>query len=122
MALLKYFKWVDAKKPTKIDIVLLKPDGTLSSVMLSSSIESANLAVKKAMLVASCVTTEGDEIDDYKHFGTYQHFTSKEKLELGKRAAELGISSTVCYFTAKPGEERTLSPSTLIAWAIITWI
>ena len=45
-----------------------------------------------------------------------QHFTSKEKLELGKRAAELEISSTVRYFTTKSGEERTLSPSTLFAW------
>ena len=50
MALLKYFKQVDAKKPMKIDIVLPKPDGPLSSVMPSSSIESANVAVKKAML------------------------------------------------------------------------
>ena len=37
-------------------------------------------------------------------------------LELGKRAAELGISSTVCYFTAKPSEKRALSPSMLFAW------
>ena len=73
--MLKYFKWVDAKKLIKIDIVLPKPDGPLSSVMPSSSIESANVAVQ-AMLTASLVTTEGDEIDDYKHRGTYQHFTS----------------------------------------------
>ena len=60
MALLKYFKQVDAKKPTKIGIVLPKPDGPLSSIMPSSSIESADVAVKnkKAMLTASCVTAE----------------------------------------------------------------
>ena len=58
MALLKYFKRVDAKKPTKIGIVLPKPDGTMSSVMPSSSIESADVAVKKAMLTASRVTAE----------------------------------------------------------------
>ena len=115
MALLKYFKRVDVKKPTKIDIVLPKPDGPLSSVMPSSSIEPVNFSVKNAMLMAPRVTAEDDEID-VKRRGTYQHFTSKEKLELGKRAAKLGISSTVCYFTAKPGEERTLSPSTLFAW------
>ena len=72
-----------------------------------SSIESANVAVKKVMLMASHVTAKDDEIDD-KHHGIYQHFTSKEKLELGKRAAKLGILSTVRYFTAKSGEERTL--------------
>ena len=115
MALLKYLKRVDAKKPIKIDNVLPKPDGPLSSVMPMSSIESANMAVKKVMLTASRVTAKDDEIDD-KRRGTYQYFTSKEKLGLGKRAAKLGISSTVRYFTTKSGEERTLSPSTLFAW------
>ena len=47
MALLKYFKRVAAKKPAKIDIVLPKPDGPLSSVMPSSSIESVDVAVNK---------------------------------------------------------------------------
>ena len=47
MALLKYFKQVDAKKPTKSGIVLPKPDGPLSSVMPSSSMESADVAVKR---------------------------------------------------------------------------
>ena len=112
MALLKHFKWVDAKKLMKIGIVLPKPDGPLLSVMPSSSIESANVAVIKAMLTASLVTMEGDKIDDYKRCDIYQ----QKKLKLGKRTAELGISSTVRYFTAKPGEERTLSPSTLFAW------
>ena len=51
-------KRVDTKKPTKIGIVLAKPDGPLSSVMPSWSIESANAAVKKAMLTASSVTAE----------------------------------------------------------------
>ena len=58
MALLKYFKQFDAKKPTKIGIVLPKPDGPLSSVMPSLLIESADVAVKKAMLTASHVTAE----------------------------------------------------------------
>ena len=68
MVLLKYFKRVDAKKPTKIDIVLPKPDGPLSSLMPSSSvnptvmpsswIESADVAVENAMLMASRVTVE----------------------------------------------------------------
>ena len=58
MALLKYFKQVDAKKPTKIGIVLPKPNGPLSSVMPSLTIESADTAVKKAMLTVSRVTAE----------------------------------------------------------------
>ena len=58
MVLLKYFKRVDANKPTKIGIVLPKPDSPLSSVMPISSIESADMAVKKDMLTASRVTAE----------------------------------------------------------------
>ena len=52
MALLKCFKRVDAKKPTKIGIVLPKPDGPLSSVMPSSTIKSTDVAIKKAVLTA----------------------------------------------------------------------
>ena len=115
MAMLKYLKRFDEKKPTKIDIVLPNPDGPLSSVMPMSSIESANVVVKKVMLTALRVMGD-DEIDGCKCRGTYQHFSSKERLELGKRAAELGIKSTVRYFAIKSGEERTLSPRTLFAW------
>ena len=49
---------LDAKKSTKIGIVLPKPDGPLSSVMPRSSIESADVTVTRAMLMASCVTAE----------------------------------------------------------------
>ena len=115
MAMWKYLKSFDEKKPTKIDTVLPKPDGPFSSVMQMSSIESADVAVKKVMLTASCVTGD-DKIDGCKRQGTYQHFSSRERLELGKRAAELGITSTIRYFTTKSGEERTLSPSSLFAW------
>ena len=79
------------------------------------SIESANVTVYKVMLTASRVT-EDDEIGCCKRRETCQHFTSKERLKLGKRAAELGIKSMVRYFTTKSGEERTLLPSTLFAW------
>ena len=40
------------KKPTKIGIVLPKPDGPLSSVMPSSTIKSTDVAIKKAVLTA----------------------------------------------------------------------
>ena len=46
MAMEKYLKHFDKKKPTKIDTVLPKPDRPLSSVPMSS-IESANVAVKQ---------------------------------------------------------------------------
>ena len=43
-----------------------KPDGPLSSVMPMLSIESANVSVKKVMMMGSCVTAQDNEIDD-KH-------------------------------------------------------
>ena len=56
----------------------------------------------KGYVDGSCVTAEGGGWNWWLY---HQHFTSKEKLEPGKRAAELGISSTIRYFTAKPGDE-----------------
>ena len=42
--------------------------------------KSVNVAVKKEMLTASCMT-ESDEINDCKCCGTLQYFTSNKKLE-----------------------------------------
>ena len=39
-----------------------------------------------------------------------------EKLALGKQVYDHGITSTIHYFVASPGEERYLSPSTLFGW------
>ena len=96
MARLKYFKQVDAKKATKIGIVLPKPNGPLSSVMPSSRIESADVAVKKAMLMASRVTTELLKVMKLKtinihariHVQTrsHQQMMLKNILNTGKRA------------------------------------
>ena len=60
MALLRYFKQVDAKKPTKIGIVLLKPDVPLSSVMPSLSVNPTVMpsSLIESAHVASCVTVE----------------------------------------------------------------
>ena len=118
MALLAYFKRANLKKQTKIDSVLPKPDSLLSQVMPMSSIEAANTAVRHVMMKAPKVK-ESEELDcdeEIVRRGKYQHFTDKERLELGKRASEHGITSTIRYFVAKPGEERNLSPSTLFAW------
>ena len=118
MALLKYFKRTDVKKQTKVESVLPKSDGSLSLVMPMSSIEAANAAVRHVMMKAPKVK-ENEEMncdEEVVRRGKYQHFTDKEKLELGKRASEYGITSTIRYFVARPGEERNLSPSTLFAW------
>ena len=117
MALLVYFKRASVKKQTKVDSVLPKADGSLSQVMPMSSIEAANAAVRDVMMKAPKVKeNEMDCDEEVVRRGRYQNFTNKERLELGRRASEHGITSTIRYFVARPGEERNLSPSTLFGW------
>jgi len=118
MALLAYFKRANVKRENKVDSVLPKSDGSLSRIMPMSSIEVANAAVREVMMKAPKVK-ENEEMDCNEHIvrrGKYQRFTDKERLALGKRAYNHGITSTILYFIASPGEERHLSPSTLFAW------
>lgn len=55
MALMAYFKRASVKKQTKINNVLLKPDGSLSQVMPMSSTEVDNIAIHHAMMKVSKV-------------------------------------------------------------------
>ena len=83
MALLKYFKRINTKKPEKIDEILPKPDGPLSTMMPMSSIESANFAVREAMMNSSTRVSEHDETefdDKIKRRGPYQYLTAKKSL------------------------------------------
>ena len=95
--LLKYFKQIEPKKSEKIDAVLPKTDGPLSTLMPTSAIQAANQAVRATLLDSESPVTETDEGNDCttKHRGNYQFFSPKEKAELGKRAAEYGITSTI---------------------------
>ena len=116
--LLKYFKRIEPKKSEKIDAVLPKTDGPLSTLMLTSVIQAANQAVRATLLDSESPVTETDGGNDCttKRRGNYQFFSPKEKAELGKRAAEYGITSTIRYFVKVDCQERPLSPSTLFAW------
>ena len=119
MALLKYFKRLEPKKSEIIDTVLPKNDGPLANLMPNSAVEAANKAVRATLLESPRVPTEkdGDNADSRKkRRGSYQFFTPKERAELGKRAAECGMTSTIRYFTKVDGQERSLSPSTLFTW------
>ena len=60
--------------------------------------------------------TDGGNDCTTKRRGNYQFFSPKEKAELGKRAAEYGITSTIRYFVKVDCQECSLSPSTLFAW------
>ena len=99
MALLKYFKRVDSKKPEKVEAVLPKVDRPLATLMPMSSIEAVNKVVRAKMMEnASGIEPHEEEDSDKKLQGNYQFFSPKEKAEFGKRVAELGITSTIRYF------------------------
>ena len=48
--LLKYFERIESKKSEKIDAVLPKTDGPLSTLMPTSSVQAANQAVRATLL------------------------------------------------------------------------
>ena len=115
----KYFKQTEPKKSEKIDGVLPKTDGPLSTLMPTSSTQAANKVVCATMLDSeSPIVTETDGGNDSatKCCGNYQFFSPKEKVELGKRAVEYGIISTIQYFERVDHQECFLSPSTSFAW------
>ena len=86
MALYKYFA---PAKPS-----LPKPDRPLSAAVPSSSIATANKEVTKVL----------EEWLDQKDAtpksarGEYEHFTPEEKVRIGKRAAEHGVTAAIRYF------------------------
>jgi len=120
MALLKYFKRAEPTKNEKIDSVLPKVDGPLGKLMPMSAIRAANTAVRAKLLESRHVTeadaAAGSDGDTIKHRGRYQIFTSKERAEYGRRAAEYGITPAIRHFAKVDLKHRTLSPSTIFAW------
>ena len=86
MVLLKYFA-------RKTDVpVLPDPDGPLSSRVPSSAISSANKEVK-------CVLKDKEpDASRSKKRGQYASYTEEEKAKIAKRAAEMGVTSTIRHF------------------------
>ena len=82
------------------DSALLKPCGPLSKVIPSSCIEAANKTVKDIVSLESTVSMSDHscEASTKKERGSYEQFTPEEKLQMGKRAAERGVASTIQYF------------------------
>ena len=108
MAILNYFKWLEAKKSKIIYTVLPKSDGPLANSMPNSAVEAANKGVRATLLESPSVPTkkDGDNADSGKKCrGSYQLFTPKERAGLGKRAAECGITFTIQYITKVDGQE-----------------
>ena len=78
--------------------MLLKCSGPLSKVIPSLCIEAANTAIIDIVSLETTVSTlDGSEASGKKEQGSYEQFTPKEKLQMGKRAAEHGMVSTIRY-------------------------
>ena len=100
----------------KRESILPHPNGPLSQLVPSSSIAAANKAVKGILSPESVVkdTKPGTQHSDRTH-GLYEQFTSEEKARIGKRAAEHGVASTVCYFN-KVFPDRVVKESSVRTW------
>ena len=89
--ILQYFK----KKDTLPD-----PHGPLSRKMPCSSIAAANCKVKAVMEeMKSSVTQPSDQSGNPRARGPYKKYTAEQKAQIGKRAAEMGIVSTIYHFS-----------------------
>ena len=103
MALLKYFK-----KST----VLPNPEGRLSDHMPAAAIVSANKQVADLVVLQ---TDEANQSECKKKRGHYLSYTDEEKLKIGKRAAEFGVTNTMRHFK-KQFSDRPLKESTVRTW------
>ena len=89
--------------------VLPDPDGPLSSHVPLSAISSANKEVK-------CVLKDKEpDASRSKKRGQYASYTEEEKAKIAKRAAEMGVTSTIRHFK-KEFAERPLKESTVRTW------
>ena len=88
MSILNYFKPIKS-----IDDKLPDPKGPLNSKigLSSSTIASANSAVRSAMLHSTTSSTSSSR-------GPYLHLTPAQKFQIGKRASEHGVTNTLCYY------------------------
>ena len=95
---------------TRESSVLPNPDGDLSKhVPPSSAIRQANKEVQPLI-------KEENQAAAKKTRSPYSVFTAEEKVTIGKRAAEFGVTNTIRHFK-KQFTDRELKESTVRLWA-----
>lgn len=99
MSLYQYFKKAS---------LLPSPDGQLSHHMPSSAIKGANKKVEPLL--------EPSKSKELGKRGSYQIYTENEKLKIEKRAAEMGVTSTIKFFKDE-FSDRPLKESTVRTWS-----
>ena len=85
-SLLKYFSPINGKRSSN-DETLPSPTGTLSRLMPSTAISTANSSVKKEMKRSAR--------------SPYLNLTPAQRYQVGRRAAEHGVTSTIRYYAQK---------------------
>ena len=85
MSILKYLRPLNENLPD--------PSGPLSEQIPATAIVSANMKVLEAL--------EGNEEKKKRSRGPYLSLTSVQKYEIGKWAAEYGITASIRYFNKK---------------------
>ena len=96
MALLKYLKKSDS---------VPNPEGPLSSRVPASTIAASNKEVRSLL---------AKNKSERKH-GRYSVYTEQEKAKIAKRAAEMGVTSTIRHFKTE-FIDRLLKESTVCTW------
>ena len=72
---------------------LPNPRGPLSTIVLSSSIESANAEVKR--VIYGVIETE--ESSDWQKGGYYENLSTELRFQIGKHAAENGVAAMMHF-------------------------
>ena len=72
---------------------LPNPHGPLSTIVLSSSIESANAEVKR--VIYGVIETE--ESSDRQKGGYYENLSTEPRFQIGKHAAENGVAAMMRF-------------------------
>jgi hypothetical protein len=88
MSLYRYFGAV-----SETPVTLPDPSGPLSKIVPSSSIEVANSRVSPLL-----THNQTEKKVEKKTRGPYKKLTGEKRAEIGRRAAEHGVASTVRYY------------------------
>ena len=105
MSILKFFKPLEKPLVTPSDEltnkVLLDPKGPLTKVLLSSAIKMVNDEVLKVYQKTSFSLGSSPVESISNKWGKYLTLTLAQQFEVGKRAAEHGVTTALRYFEKK---------------------
>ena len=116
MSIWKYFKRVPSEPVKRDNEGLPEPSGPLSKSVPAKAIELANAQVKKVRLGFKIETRDEGKAPDARgdtssRGGSYLMLTPAQRYEIGKRAAEHGVTDSIRYFAGKYPKLKLKEPS-----------